>query len=168
VTEQEQADIGELFRRYVAMVRGRALRILGNPALAEDVAQEVFIRYLKRRRAGKVEENTAGMLYRIATNLALNTLRDRKRRREILEGARHELQPEQAQGPEDLLTLRQILARVPKEEARIASYYYVDGMEQDEIATLLDMERRTVGRRLERFRERARKYLRRSERKVRS
>lgn len=167
MTEREKSaveieDVGALFRRYIVMVRGRALRILGNPALAEDVAQEVFVKYWRRRVAGGSEENTAAFLYRMSTNLALNHLRDSRRRRELNEGAQASPAEGQELCPEDLLAIRQILAKTPEDEARIASYYYLDGMDQDEIAALLSMQRRTVGRRLDRFHQRARRMLEKS------
>ncbi len=152
-------DVDTLYRRYIVMVRGRAGRILGNTAVAEEVAQEVFIRFLKRRRKGKDEQNPGGLLYRMATNLALNTLRDAKRRRELLQEHGSVLAGVDALAPAECLALRQCLSRVPREEARIASYYYLDGMEQEEIADLLAMPRRTVGRRLDKFRKRARSLL---------
>jgi len=46
--------------------------------LAEDLAQEVFLRVYKSRERYQPEARFTTWLYRIATNLALNALRDRK------------------------------------------------------------------------------------------
>jgi RNA polymerase sigma-70 factor, ECF subfamily len=151
------SDIGEAYRCHIAMVRGRALRILGVEATAQDVAQEAFVKLLEYRRRGPLEDNTSAFLYRVATNLALNRLRDSKRRQELL--LAQSQTGSTVDEPIDRVALRKVLGLVGKDEAEIAIYYYVDGMEQEEIAELLHMERRTVGRRLERFCVRARKLL---------
>ena len=51
--------------------------MLQDPALAEDLAQEVFLRVYKSRERYVPEARFTTWLYRIATNLALNALRDR-------------------------------------------------------------------------------------------
>jgi RNA polymerase sigma-70 factor (ECF subfamily) len=150
-------EIDSAYRRHLTMVRGRALRLLGSEAAAADVAQETFVKLIEYRRKAGPEDNTAAFLYRLVTNLALNRLRDTRRRAELLDSAA----PVGASSPEptDRLALRKVLAAVGEEEAQIAAYYYVDGLEQEEIAALLGLERRTVGRRLERFCVKARRLL---------
>ena len=54
------------------------------------------------------------------------------------------------------LTLRRLLRDVPQELSEIAAYYFVDHMNQDEIASILGVSRRTVGNRIEEFRQAAR------------
>ncbi len=151
----EDLEFADVYRRHITMVRGRAQRLLGHEA--EDLAQEAFIRFLEYRRAGKREEKTSALLYKVVTNLALNRLRDTQRRAELLERSNPE--PVPALPQDDRLALRQALGRVDPEQAEIAAYYYVDGLEQQEIAQLLGLQRRTVGRRLERFCQSARKLL---------
>lgn len=159
----EPGELTDLYRRYLPMVRGRARRVTGSESAAQDLAQEAFIKLIEHRRASGREQNTAAFLYRIVTNLALNRLRDEKRHREILaleqsrEGHR-----EGTSGSEldDRLLLRAVLAAAPADEAEIAGYYYLDGLDHAEIAELLGLGRRTVGRRLERFHRRAQELLR--------
>ncbi len=140
------------------MVRKRAERLLGDAVAAEDVAQDTFVRYLRFRRRDQSARDLAALLYRIATNLSLDRLRRRSRKRALLE--RYTPPPPCNPSPlDDRIALRQALAVTGRREAEIAAYYYVDGMQQDEIARLLGMQRRTVGRRLERFRRRASRFL---------
>jgi RNA polymerase sigma-70 factor, ECF subfamily len=149
-----------LYRRFVVMVRNRALALTRNPAAAEDVTQEVFLKLLEHRRKGGTELETAAFLYRMTTNLCLNKLRNERTRSDLIWRNRGGESPT-TQNIDDDLALRRALQVVPEEDATIAIYYYLDGMEQEEIAELLSMQRRTVGRRLERFREQARKALER-------
>jgi len=151
-------DIESFYRQYVTMVRGCAQRIVRDEAAAEDIVQEVFLRFIKHRDRGDEERATAAYLYRMTSNLALNYVRDRKHRAQLLDRNRpYETAAEDK--PIDAMTARDVLAQVTDEEAQIATYYYVEGLEQHEIAALLQMQRRTVGRRLERFRAQAQAWL---------
>lgn len=147
-----------IYRTCLVMVRQCARRILGSDAAAEDVAQEAFIRFFNRYPPDLELEHASSVLYRIAVNLSLNRIRDDKRRRTLLE-RRNEVRAYESPPPELRLLLEKVLASVKEEEARIATLYYLEGFEQEEIARHLDMTRRTVGRRLEQFRTRARKVL---------
>jgi RNA polymerase sigma-70 factor (ECF subfamily) len=53
-------------------------RMVRDQALAEDLAQEAFLRVYQARHRYQPEAKFTTWLYRIATNLALNALRDRK------------------------------------------------------------------------------------------
>lgn len=163
MTSTSQVDISTLYRRHVALVRGCALRILGEPAAAEDVAQEAFIRFLQHRERSGSEQDTAAFLYRTSTNLALNRLRDARRRHGLHEARRvsaSDEEPRSPHSPEDGLALRKVLAEADPEQAQIAACYFIHGMEHEEIAELLGVPRRTVGRRLEKFRAHAELMLR--------
>jgi RNA polymerase sigma-70 factor, ECF subfamily len=158
VAEAAAAEVAAVYREHVSMVRRRAWRILGTEAAAEDITQQVFLRLFERRREGESERDPAAYLYRTTTNLALNALRDGKRRRE-LEAIRLPPAATTSEPLDDRLSLRRVLALVSEEEAQIASYYFLDGLEHEEIAELCGLQRRTVGRRLESFQRQAQMIL---------
>jgi RNA polymerase sigma-70 factor (ECF subfamily) len=75
-----------LFQRHYDRVYGILFRLVGERSEAEDLAQEVFLRLhdhalrvhaLRRRHH---DDNVGAWLYRVATNLGYNALRDRRRR----------------------------------------------------------------------------------------
>ena len=78
VRDGDAASFDTLLRRYRVPLVGYFRRMLRNPAMAEDLAQEVFLRVYKARERYEPEARFTTWLYRIATNLALNALRDRK------------------------------------------------------------------------------------------
>src|SRR5438477_4085871 len=80
----DRGDVATLYRRHVTMVSGRAKRLLGNSAAAEDAAQEAFIRFIEHQRRGGKVDDVPAFLYRTVSNLALNSLRNDRRRCEIL------------------------------------------------------------------------------------
>ena len=69
------ADQFEAFvRRYQDMVYATAVRLLGNPTEAEDVAQTVFLQSLSAIRADRHEPGRAGWLKTVTRNTCLNHL----------------------------------------------------------------------------------------------
>jgi len=69
---------GELIRRHQDFVYGAALRVVRNPVLAQDVAQDAFVRAYKALPDFRGQAAVRSWLYRIATNLALNAVQRRR------------------------------------------------------------------------------------------
>lgn len=67
-----------LLKKYRLPLVGYLVRMVGDSALAEDLAQEVFLRVYQARQRYQPEARFTTWLYRIATNLALNALRKRR------------------------------------------------------------------------------------------
>ena len=78
VARGDEGSFGELLRRHRAPLTNYFRRMLRDPALAEDLAQEVFLRVYQARERYRPDARFTTWLYRIATNLALNAIRDRK------------------------------------------------------------------------------------------
>ncbi len=159
----DRAEIESLYRRYGALVRRRARSILGDDHEAQDAMQEVFVRVIAAMAEFRGQSQPSTWLYRITTNLCLNRIRDSRRRRDRLaeaaEHGREPLSPTAAAPPEARTALQSVLRQVPEELAQVAVYYYVDDMDQAEIAAVLGVSRRTIGYRLDRFREQAQRIL---------
>jgi len=69
----------ELFERYHEEVYGYLCGMLREAAWAEDLAQETFLRALQARHRLPEVRNPRAWLYRVATNVALNALKRRRR-----------------------------------------------------------------------------------------
>ena len=67
-----------LLRRHRAPLVSYLVRMVQDRALAEDLAQDVFLRVYQARERYQPEARFTTWLYRIATNLALNAIRDRR------------------------------------------------------------------------------------------
>jgi RNA polymerase sigma-70 factor (ECF subfamily) len=125
---------------------------MGDREDAKDVMQEVFLRAFKAYAEFTGTASPLSWLYRITTNICLNRLRDTGRRRQILDQAFSGDEPASGTSQDAALTVRALLGQVPEDVQEIAVYYFVDQMSQDEIASLLEIPRRTIGYRLEQFR----------------
>jgi len=74
------AAFEEIVTSHESLVAATVKGMLGNTAEAEDVGQEVFIRFFKALGSFRGEASVGTYLSRIAINLSLNELRRRKRR----------------------------------------------------------------------------------------
>jgi RNA polymerase sigma-70 factor (ECF subfamily) len=150
-----------LYAAYGGIVYARCRRILSEPATAEDVTQETFLRV--HRHLADIPEDDAVLpwLYRIATNLCLNALRDGR----ALPMPVEVLPERPGENPDELFANRDLVARlalrVPPKVRTTAWFFYVDGMRQEEIAEVLGISRRAVAKRLAQFMRLSRKFLRR-------
>lgn len=74
----DEAAFGELVGRYGGGLLGYLVRMTGDVAHAEDVFQETFQRVHAKAHTLK-GDNVKGWVYRIATNVAINDFRKRKK-----------------------------------------------------------------------------------------
>lgn len=120
VREGDEASFALLLERYRAPVVHFLYRMVQNQPAAEELAQEVFLRVYRARTSYEPAARFTTWLFRIATHLALNWLRDGKQQRalERLDGdsdtARREL-PDRGPSAEQFL-----IARVRRDEIRAA------------------------------------------------
>lgn len=75
-----RAAVNVLARRHHAALVRYLISFVGRLEVAEDLAQEAFVRIYKHAREYREVAKVSTWLYRIGTNLALNEIRDRKRR----------------------------------------------------------------------------------------
>jgi RNA polymerase sigma-70 factor (ECF subfamily) len=133
----------------------RALRLLGNPADAEEATQEIFIRAFKGAEGFRQQSQLTTWLYQIATHYCLNLIRDRSRRAELyaehMPAASDAEERTEAVRPDDLVLLRRLLADADERQASAAVYVFLDGMSHEEAAEVLGVSKRTVGNLIERF-----------------
>src|SRR3954451_11578254 len=76
-----EAAFAELVRRHVDLVYSAALRMVRDGAMAQDVAQAVFLALAAQARQLTERAVLAGWLHRTTQNLAANAVRSEVRRR---------------------------------------------------------------------------------------
>jgi len=76
----DEASFELLLRRYRIPLVNFLYRMVRNSAQAEDLAQEVFLRVYRARKEYAPSAKFTTWLFRIATNLALNSIRDGRHR----------------------------------------------------------------------------------------
>jgi RNA polymerase sigma-70 factor (ECF subfamily) len=84
VKQGDEASFELLLRRYRTPLCHFLNRMVRDQGLAEDLAQEVFLRVYRARREYVPSAKFTTWMFRIATNLALNALRDSRHRQSEL------------------------------------------------------------------------------------
>ena len=148
-----QDDASHLVETYSSMLLRLACTRLENPADAEDVVQEVFLKLLTACPAFRDAEHEKAWLIRTTLHRAADLRKAAARRNVPLEEALLASAPE----PEN-----QLLAAVralPEKYGAVIHLHYYEGYSLKEIGKLLGLPAATVGTRLARGRERLRQSL---------
>jgi RNA polymerase sigma-70 factor (ECF subfamily) len=139
-------DVGALFERYGPMVLRRCRRLLRDEDEARDLMQDVFVQVL-RRRGTLSDSYPSSLLFRIATNLCLNRIRDRKRE-PCAEGEQMIERIAYHDDREASLTLARLFGRHQESTRTMAVLHYVDGMTLEQVARECRMSVSGVRKRL--------------------
>ena len=81
VAAGDEAGFGLLVEKYRRQMVHYMFRMVHNQAIAEELAQEVFLRVYRARASYRAEAKFSTWLYRIATNLGVNHARDTRHER---------------------------------------------------------------------------------------
>lgn len=81
VREGDDAGFDLLIEKYRRPIVHFMFRMVHNQAVAEELAQEVFLRVYRSRQSYRAEARFSTWLYRIATNLGVNYARDTRHER---------------------------------------------------------------------------------------
>ena len=150
VKEGDGASFGVLLSKYRSPVVNFLYRMTQDRAVAEELAQEVFLRVYRSRSSYEPTAKFTTWLFRIATHLALNSLRDGKNERlqASLDGASEEMPVRQLSDTRPsveqfmvyeakLAEIRQAVAALPaKQRAAVLMHKYHE-LEYSQIATVL-------------------------------
>lgn len=151
--------VAELYDRYGATVYGLALRVLGQPDLAEEVVQDVFAqvwREANRYDAGR--STVAGWIVMLTRTRAIDRLRARRARPDLTAAVdttaaapllSSDTTPEKSTLiAEDTRLVRGALARLPDQFRSLIELAYYEGLSHSEIAARTGIPVGTVKTRL--------------------
>lgn len=142
-----------LAEKYRTPVVHFLYRMVREPALAEELAQEVFLRVYRARKSYRTRAKFSTWLFRIATNVALNALRDgrmRRARESSLEGEAADAGPAmQVADPggnveqrmleaERREQIRRAVEALPEKQRLAVLLHKYQEMDYNEIADILD------------------------------
>jgi len=154
----ETAAFEELVITYQHRVFGVAVRMLGNAAEAQEVAQEAFLRAHRALADFRGDAKLSTWLYAITSRLCLNRLAkgERRLRRQgeetLLRLAGGERPDVAVERSELEAALQRAIAELPEERRIVVVLRDLEGLSYEEIAEVLDLELGTVRSRLHRAR----------------
>ncbi|MBN2576349.1 MAG: sigma-70 family RNA polymerase sigma factor [Deltaproteobacteria bacterium] len=165
-TEASETALAALYAKYAPAIYAHCRRFMQSPAAARDATQEAFVRVLAHGVVLPREEEALRYLYRVATNVCLNLLREHNvhTRAAPALAARAQHVGSAESGLADREFVEVVLERCGEGGAQVAIMHYLDGMSQVEIAQVLGITRRTVFNRLRKLARVAGELLRTSPR----
>ena len=149
----DKAAFGTIVERYWNMVIGLAINKIGEPAEAEDIAQESFIKAYSQLYSLQQPSRFAGWLSKIAMQQCSNTIRRRIRCKSAL-GCKaagfEEAEAKAAETVNDRLTagqryfIRERVGRLPEKFQKLILMRFVGGLSAVQIAKQLGKRPGTV------------------------
>jgi RNA polymerase sigma-70 factor, ECF subfamily len=158
------AAFEELYRAHAGKLFSVACRMVGNPADAEDLLQEIFLSAHRKLDGFRGESALGTWLYRLATNHCLDHLRSRAARMNQVTDALDD-EPGQPAGrtlAEQTVTkmdLERALARLPEGCRAAFVLHDVQGLEHREVAEVLGVAEGTSKSQVHKARQRLRALL---------
>ena len=141
-----------LVNRHLPSVYAVAFRIAGQSCDAEDISQDSFVRAFEKLEQYDLGRSFRNWLLKIATNLAIDHVRSRKRLRVV------DLEPEQAfgwreredSGPE----VQRLLGRLDEGQRAAIALFHFEELSYDQVAEAMGVPINTVRTLLHRGRRR--------------
>jgi len=167
----------ELVRRYERPIFSLIYRMVRDRELAEDLAQETFVKALNALDSYRPEYKFSSWIFKISNNAAIDHLRRRELDTLSLEGSPHAATPDAVEAtalqigdrgetPLDVVEAKELGGEIEQAIARLRPEYrqcillrHVEGRAYEEIAEILDLPLGTVKTYIHRARNELRTYL---------
>ena len=160
VAARDGAAFGELVRRHQGVVRGMMTRMCGNHALADDLAQEAFIKAFNKINSYTGSGSFRGWLCRIAYNEFLMSARKRKATDKAMERFKQDV--DDVEKPRDMgsvVDLDRGLKTLKEDERVCVVLCYASGMSHAEASEATGMPLGTVKSHVNRGREKLKAWF---------
>lgn len=157
VREGDEASFAALLERHRASVIHFLYRMVQNQAISEELAQEVFLRVYRSRATYEPTAKFTTWLFRIATHLALNFIRDGRNDKkhdsldeETVEGSTRQLADRSRTVEQELLyqarlaEVRKAIDGLPAKQRAAVLMHKYEEMEYTQIASVLECSESAV------------------------
>lgn len=154
---KEELCPSEDFDRLVAenyrCVYALALRLTGSVCDAEDITQEVFVKFYNSCTSFRGECKVVTLLYRITYNYTIDFLRRRKPRSSELKEEIVAVSSEEDSKEYKMQLLESAISKLPIDERAILTLFYLDNRSIEEISKIATISVANVKVRLHRIRK---------------
>jgi RNA polymerase sigma-70 factor (ECF subfamily) len=162
IARGDQQALADLYDRFSGPLYGTALRVLRDPAEAQDVVHDVFVTLWEKAGTFEVGRGSAfSWAVTLVRNRAIDRVRMRRRRAELLarsvpadlgyaEASTAASGGETAAQDDDARAIRAAVATLPLEQKRALELAFFSGLTQEEIAKKLSEPLGTVKARIRR------------------
>lgn len=145
-----KTDFESVYDTYADMLYRLAFSHLQSREDAEDVVQEVFVKYLNYAGTFKDSEHEQAWMIRVTVNACYDFLRKKKYRLHV---PLDEIQETVTKEVETLSDVAQMLAGLPAKYKTVLLLHYFEGYSVEEVSHILKLSKSAVKMRLSRGRE---------------
>jgi RNA polymerase sigma-70 factor, ECF subfamily len=151
VGEGDDTSFALLLERHRGPVVHFLYRMVQNQAVSEELAQEVFLRVYRSRLKYEPTAKFTTWLFRIATHVALNSIRDAKKEKghesldeEMLDGLERQVADRQPTVEQQMVhevkrrEVRQAIEALPAKQRAAVLMHKYEGLDYAQIASVLD------------------------------
>lgn len=135
-----------LFRRWYPKVKVFLVRFINDEKIAEDLAQDIFVRIWTFGPALNEIKSFDTYLYKMTRNAALNYLRDRKVGLNVMDLSL--MDDADTEGiyykQEKILVMRMLVEKMPPQRQKVFKMSRQNGLSNDQIAEILGISKKTV------------------------
>ncbi len=135
-----------LFRRWYPKVKVFLVRFINDEKIAEDLAQDIFVRIWTFGPALNEIKRFDTYLYKMTRNAALNYLRDRKVGLNVMDLSL--MDDADTEGiyykQEKILVMRMLVEKMPPQRQKVFKMSRQNGLSNDQIAEILGISKKTV------------------------
>ena len=132
----DMAAFAMIYQRFGGACYTLALRVLGEPAAAEDIVQDVFLKMFATLRGYRGDAPFGAWLKRMTANATIDVVRARQRFRGDDAEALFEAMPVAESAAEDRADAWSLLARLPERARAVVILHEVEGYTHRELAEL--------------------------------
>jgi RNA polymerase sigma-70 factor (ECF subfamily) len=132
----DMAAYAAIYERFGSACYNLALRVLGEPAAAEDIVQDVFLKLFDSLRGFRGDAPFGAWLKRMTANATIDTLRVHQRFRDDDPDALFESMPAPAPDAEHRVDAWTLLMRLPPRARAVVILHEVEGYTHKELAEL--------------------------------
>jgi RNA polymerase sigma-70 factor (ECF subfamily) len=147
----------ELFDRYKDKVYSIALRYSGDPVVAQDIAQDTFLKLFAGIGAFRGQASFDSWLYRLVVNACFDEKRKTRRLTPLVDGFLDFFAAPGASALDEVLKaemsahVRSVVETLPPDQRMVIVLRYTEGLSYEEIAAILGCPAGTIASRLSRI-----------------
>jgi RNA polymerase sigma-70 factor, ECF subfamily len=156
IINNDHRAYGKLVTKYQSNVRSLLIKLTnGDKALADDLAQDVFIRAYKYLKSYKATANFSTWLYRISYNVFIDNCKSKKQTSDIED---YDFISEVNENVGSTIDLQNALKVLKQNEKVVILLHYEKGFSHSEIAKILQVPLGTVKTNILRAKEKLKTY----------
>ena len=146
-----EEELVKLIDEYQAGLLKHAFYMLGSGPEAEDVVQDVFVKFYLQSQVLSERSKTKAYLYRMVSNACIDLLRKRKPEQQLPVSKLLNIPEEQLNGAarevrmhKEFLRINRMLLKLPPEQAAVIRLHTLSDLSFAEIARILELPVTTV------------------------